>query len=259
MPLTKDKARAMSVVRFAPWVGARYATGGFRGLRVLVVSESHYGGSRYERPDVTPELIKALALGLKHKQAQGKFDLHPHYAKIFASLNNRSTAGLFNREQRTEFWEKVAYFNFIQQFLPTSREAPPAGAWARGMAAFVEVMQVLQPELVLCFSSRNGARVRALTNDVPVAVVNHPSARFSYSRANPVIAKGFDAALSRAAAGQTAKFVETPEFFNWQAATRNAEPACRGMPEGFRQMRLALWANQMAEIDRLAELTLAKT
>jgi hypothetical protein len=257
--LTKDKMHAMSVVRFAPWVGAQYATVGFRGLRVLVVAESHYGDSRYERPDVTPELIKALALGLEHKQAQGKFDLHPHYAKIFASLNNRSTAGLFNREQRREFWEKIAYFNFIQQFLPKSRKAPPAGAWARGKPAFVEVMQVLQPELVLCFSSRNGTRVRALTNGVPVAVVNHPSARFSYSRANPVIAKGFDAALSRAAAGQTAKFVETPAFFSWQAATRNAEPACHKMPEGFRQMRLAVWANQMAEIDRFAEQTLAKT
>ncbi|USU18844.1 hypothetical protein [Paraburkholderia fungorum] len=257
--LTKDKTPAMSVVRFAPWVGAQYATGGFRGLRVLVVSESHYGDSRYERPDVTPELIKALALGLVHKQAQGKFDRHPHYAKIFAALNNRSTAGLFDRDQRSNFWEKVAYFNFIQQFLPTSRKDPPAEAWARGRPAFVEVMQVLQPELVLCFSLRNGARVRALTNGVPVAVVNHPSARFSYSRANPVIAKGFEAALSRAAAGQAARFVETLTFFNWQAATRSAQPACHKMPEEFKQMRLALWANQMAEIDRFATLTLART
>lgn len=256
---TTDITPAMSVVRFAPWVGAQYATEGFRGLRVLVVSESHYGDSRYERPDVTPELIKALALGLGHKRAQGKFGRHPHYAKIFASLNNCSTAGIFNREQRRDFWEKVAYFNFIQQFLPKIRKEPPAGAWARGKPAFVEVMQVLQPELVLCFSSRNGARVRGLTNGVPVAVVNHPSARFSYSRANPVIAKGFEAARSRAAAGQTAKFVETPAFSNWQAATKNAEPACHKMPEDFKHMRLALWANQMAEIDRLAALTLATT
>ncbi len=59
----------MSAVRFAPWVGTQtqYATDGFRGLRVLVVFESHYGDCRYERPDVTPEIIKALALGLRHK------------------------------------------------------------------------------------------------------------------------------------------------------------------------------------------------
>jgi len=83
----------MSAIRFAPWVGAQYATEGFRGLRVLVVSESHYGDCRYERPDVTPEIIKPLALGLRQKQTQGRFGRHPHYAKIFAATNNRSMAG----------------------------------------------------------------------------------------------------------------------------------------------------------------------
>lgn len=249
----------MSAVRFAPWVGAQYATDGFRGLRVLVVSESHYGDCRYERPDVTPEIIKALALGLRHKHTQGRFGRHPHYAKVFAAVSNRSTAGVFNREQRTGFWEKVAYFNFIQQFLRASRDEPPASAWARGKPAFVEVLQVLQPELVLCFSSRNGARVRELSGGVPVAVINHPSARFSYARANPVIAKSFEVALVRAAAGRSAKFVETSTFSRWQEDTRRADPACHKMPDNIKQARLARWANQMAEIDRLAALTLAKT
>ncbi|KAI3594366.1 hypothetical protein D9X30_0598 [Cupriavidus sp. U2] len=249
----------MSSVRFAPWVGAQYATVGFRGLRVLVVSESHYGDSRYERPDVTPEIIKALALGLRHKHTQGRFGRHPHYAKIFAATNNRSTAGVFNREQRACFWETVAYYNFIQQFMAKSRDKPPAGAWARGKPAFVEVLQVLQPELVLCFSSRNGARVRALSGSVPVAVVNHPSACFSYARANPVIAEGFEVALVRAAAGRSARFVETPTFCRWREATKSAEPACHKMPGNIKQARLERWADQMGEIDRLAALTLAQT
>jgi len=224
-----------------------------------VVSESHYGDCRYERPDVTRELIKALALGLRHKYTQGRFGRHPHYAKIFAATNNRSAAGVFDREQRTGFWEKVAYFNFIQQFLGASRDEPPAGAWARGQPAFVEVLQVLQPELVLCFSSRNGARVRALSGGVPVAIVNHPSARFSYARANPVIAKGFEVALERAASGRSPKFVATSAFFRWQEATRSAEPARREMPDNIKQVCLAQWADQMAEIDRLAALALAQT
>lgn len=245
----------MSAVRFAPWVGAQYATDGFRSLRVLVVSESVYGDSRYERPDVTAELINALAIGLRHPYTQGKVARHPHYAKIFAAINNRSAAGVFNREQRTGFWEKVAYFNFIQQFLEKSRDEPPAAAWARGRPAFVEVMHVLQPELVLCFSLRNGARVRALSGDVPVAIVNHPSARFSYARANPVIAESFEMALSRAATGGLKKFIESPTFFRWREATARAEPACRKMPETLKQVRLARWADQMAEIDRLAAVT----
>ncbi|MFM0627763.1 response regulator transcription factor [Paraburkholderia xenovorans] len=230
----------------------------FRGLRVLVVSESHYGNSKYERPDVTPEIVKALALGLTHPHTQGKFGRHPHYAKIFAATNIRSSAGIFRRKERTAFWEKVAYFNFIQQLLPASRNEPPAGAWARGKSAFAEVVQVLQPELVICFSSRNGARARALSGDVPVAVVNHPSARFSYLGANPVIAEGFRSALTRVAAGRSTKFVSCETFTRWQEATRNAKPACRNMPEGMKQACFARWAEQMTDIDRLAALTLAQ-
>lgn len=57
----------------------------------------------------------------------------------------------------------------------------------------------------------------------PVGAAIHPSARFSYSCANPVIAKGFDAALSRAAAGQTAKFVETPRVFQLAGGDQKCE------------------------------------
>jgi hypothetical protein len=247
----------MSAVRFAPWVGTQYATDGFRGLRVLLVSESFYGDSRYERPDVTAEVIKALALGLRNTHTQGKVARHPHYAKIFAAMNNRPTAGVFNRAKRAGFWDKVAYFNFIQQFLGASRDDPPSGAWARGKPAFLEVMQVLQPQLVVCFSLRNGARVRKLACDVPVAVVNHPSARFSYQRANPIIAEGFEAALSRAASLSCPPFVESLAFCRWRDDSIRAEPAGRRMPETIKLVRIARWAEQMAKIDRLAPVTLA--
>ena len=99
-------------------------------------------------------------------------------------------------------------------------------------------MQVLQPEIVVCYSLRNGARVRALSGDVPVAVVNHPSARFSYQRANPVIAEGIEAALSRAASAKAAAFVDSHLFCRWLDATRDAEPASRKMPEAIKQMRI---------------------
>ncbi|EIN00397.1 hypothetical protein WQE_15241 [Paraburkholderia hospita] len=165
--------------------------------------------------------------------------------------------GFFDAE-RSDFWEKVAYFNFIQQMLPASRREPPLDAWARGKPAFAEVIKVLQPQLVICFSSRNGARVRALSRDVPVAVVNHPSARFSYLGANPVIAEGFRSALYHVASGRSASFVSSGTYTQWLDATRNAEPACRNMSKEMRRARLARWAEQMADSDRVAALTLAR-
>ncbi|WP_342963461.1 hypothetical protein [Paraburkholderia sp. JHI2823] len=63
---------------------------------------------------------------------------------------------------------------------------------------------------------------------------------------------------ARAADGRHAKFVETATFLRWPEGTKSAEPACHKMPDDIKQMRFARWANQMAEIDRLAALTLAQ-
>jgi hypothetical protein len=180
----------VSAVRFSPWIGSKYATEGFNGLRVLVVGESHYGDKRYERPTVTPEIVKALALGETHPNALQKLPKHRHFAKILAAVNNVSRSGLFSTNQRREFWSRVAYFNFVQEFMRATRKDPTPEAWARGTLAFREVLVALDPELVLCFSSRNGDRLKSLAGAVPVAVVNHPSSpRFSYARVNPVITK----------------------------------------------------------------------
>jgi len=51
---------------------------------------------------------------------------------------------------------------------------------------------------------------------------------------------------------------ETPTFCRWQEATKSAEPACHKMPDNIKQARLARWADQMGEIDRLAALSLAQ-
>ena len=183
-----------STVRFAPWVGPRYEQG-IHGLRVLVVCESHYGAKENERPTVTPEIVKALALGQKHPQATAKLRRHPHFTKIMASILN--TRKRFSKSDKSEFWHSIAYYNFIQEFIPKARKTPCDAAWERGKQPFTEVLGVLKPDLIVCYSKRNGRRVKALTGDVPVAVVSHPSSHFSYSASNPIIAEQMSLALQR--------------------------------------------------------------
>lgn len=67
-----------NMIRFAPWVGPHYERGLY-GLRILLVCESHYGGKQHERPTVTPEIVKALALGDKYPRATKKLRRHPHF------------------------------------------------------------------------------------------------------------------------------------------------------------------------------------
>lgn len=239
-----------TAVRFAPWIGTHYVEG-FRGLRVLIVCESHYGGKRHERPTVTPEIIKALALGRKHPRARKKLGRHPHFAKIMASVSNARCSASFTSAQRAEFWDRVAYYNFLQEFLKDSRVEPDVGAWARGRQAFVEVLSALGPELILCFSARNGVRVRSLAGDVPVAVVNHPSSRFAYRRVNPVIAAKIEAALERKSRGLAPEFVDGPRFRKWRNATEFAAPAHGShLSQDDMAVVLADWKELMESIDR---------
>ncbi|WP_095168657.1 hypothetical protein [Pseudomonas sp. Irchel 3H3] len=208
-----------STVRFAPWVGPHYERG-CGGLRILLVCESHYGAKQHERPTVTPEIIKALALGQRHPKATGKLRRHPHFTKIMTAVQNVRQA--FTGAQKADFWSSVAYYNFLQEFLPDSRVPPPQGAWQRGERAFSEVLAVLAPDLIVCFSVRNGKLIRSLAGDVPVAVVNHPSSRFTYAKVNPVIAEQKDQALVRKTQGPA--FVATAAFDRWSEATACALP-----------------------------------
>jgi len=226
-------------------------------LRVLVVCESHYGRKRYERPTVTPEVIKALALNHKHPLARSKPGRHPHFAKIMTAVHNERSSDRFDNAHRADFWDRVAYYNFVQEFLPSHRVAPPAGAWARGVAPWDEVLEVLQPEAILCFSARNGERVKAHARGVPVAVVNHPSSNFAYRRVNPVIASCLEAAAQRKAAGTTTSLVsEGPVLLKWQQATQaahGAHPTMSTIPADELTAILATWKGLMEAIDTASE------
>lgn len=125
----------------------------------------------------------------------------------------------FSKTERVAFWSSVAYYNFLQELISDSRIPPPAAAWEHGKGAFSEVLTGLAPDLIICFSLRTGKRIRSLANGVPVAVVNHPSPRFTYSRVKPIIAAHIEMALNRKA--QTSAFVENESYKNSGARQRH--------------------------------------
>lgn len=235
-----------STVRFAPWVGPHYERG-IHGLRILVVCESHYGAKEHERPTVTSEVLKALALDQKHPQATAKLRQHAHFTKIMASILNVRTH--FSKADRNEFWDSIAYYNFVQEFLPSIRKAPSSAVWDKGKQSFTEVLEVLEPEMIVCFSKRNGDRVTALAGGVPVAVVNHPSSKFAYSSANPIIAKQIERALARKA--QVADFASTSILYlRWCKATASALPTPgKHLSDSEKVKLIAKRMEMMAEFD----------
>ena len=236
-----------STVRFAPWIGSSYVKG-FHGLRLLLVCESHYGSKQHERPTVTTEIIKALALGESHPRATRKLRRHMHFTKIMSAVQNIRQG--FSYTQRREFWNSVAYYNFLQEFIQDSRIAPLQSAWKRSESAFTEVISVLAPDLIVCFSKRNGNRIKSLAGSLPVAVVNHPSSRFTYSRANPVIAAHIELALALKA--QAPKFTGNNLFYQWyEAAAASLPTPGPYLSESDKILLLAERKKSMAALDEL--------
>jgi hypothetical protein len=243
----------MSNVIFMPWIGSRYEAEGFRGLRVLVVAESHYGSKRSERPTATPELVKALGQRLKHPDATARLRKHPHFARIVTAVSGAASASIFTTQERADFWERVCYYNFLQEFMPAARVAPPAESWEAGKAAFIDVLAALQPNVVIAFSKRLGAVLKPLCGNVPIARVHHPSTGFAYGRWNPVIA----GALAEAAERQASFAIEAPAldrdptFRAWAAFSESATPAHGPhLPPELLAAVHTRWASEMAARER---------
>ena len=241
----------MSAVRFAPWVGSQYAEQGFRGLRVLLLGESHHGSRHNERPSATPEIVRALAMGGKHPLAKKKLGWHSHYSKILTSLHDQNSAANFGPRRRAAFWEQVAYFNVIQQFMPPGRQTPAPDLWRLGMLALAEVLQVLQPQIVVCFSKRCGEHVQERVSAVPLVVVNHPSSGFEYALVNPSIRQLFDSVMAQSESPLHEGFLKTPIFDRWREQSHNAMPAHGPRLDKADLVAVHMsWAFEMAEVDR---------
>ncbi|WP_371244233.1 hypothetical protein [Pantoea sp. KPR_PJ] len=187
-------------------------------------------------------------MGERHPRATGKLRQHKHFTLIMSAVQN--VRQRFSSTQKREFWNSVAYYNFLQEFLQGSRVAPPADVWQRSEKAFTEVLSVLAPDLIICFSLRNGNRVRSLAGSVPVAVVNHPSSRFTYSKVNPVIARYIE--MAQAQKTQAPAFFRSVLFNRWLEDTASALPTPGShLSEPDKIALLAERKQSMAEFDEL--------
>lgn len=217
----------MSNVIFMPWIGSKYEADGFRGLRLPIVCESHYGSKRSERPTTTPELVKALGQRLKHPDATAPLRKHPHFARIVTAVSGGMNASGFTKQERADFWERVCYYNFLQEFMAAARVAPPAESWEQGKAAFLEVLATLRPDVVIAFSKRLGQILKPLCANVPLARVHHPSTGFAYARWRAVIAAALNDADARLRSSDLGPcdLNQSAHYLTWYRASRTASPA----------------------------------
>ena len=177
-PTSVDKTiNAMeSPIRFLPWVGSNYSKG-FKGVRTLVLGESHYQwaavGDINTWSTITPELVQ--------EQIDG------HYTKAFWTkiaitfLNQRPS-----RDEKEVFWHSVAFYNYVQESAGDGpRQAPSEGSWDLSVSAFQKVIEDLSPDFMLVLGDRLMSRLPSLGRVAGTPICDAPrTATWIYSLGN---------------------------------------------------------------------------
>lgn len=125
---------------FEPWVGSRYRTEGLSGVRILVLGESHYGDPGTEYRELTIEVVREWG-------QQKRLRFFKIAQKLICGLADGQWV---SDQQRAEFWERVAFYNFVQSFPgPLPRYRPTADMWLAAVDPFNATVREFAPSVVV--------------------------------------------------------------------------------------------------------------
>ena len=160
----------MSKIRFEPWVGEWYHEAKLYGLRILLLGESHYGEGE-PKASFTRNVVKRW----------GQDNRHSFFTKITKFILNQGKNGNLTAAQRREFWEKVAFYNYVQEFAGAkARQRPTPEMWKRSEEAYYQVLEELEPDLVVVLGKQLAKHLPAPVDGITLCKVNHPSSGFKY-------------------------------------------------------------------------------
>ena len=130
----------MHNVKFLPRVGRSYDRSRW-GKRVMVLGESHY----CDNPsDATPDITKRVFEWQFDRSCDFERWMNT-YTKFASALSGRQE----DRFSSEAVWDEVLYYNFVQQPLTGPRTAPTKEMLVASEAAFIEVLEEYQPDVVL--------------------------------------------------------------------------------------------------------------
>lgn len=171
---------------FDPWIGARYAIEGIRGRRLLILGEAHYGtGDTYST--YTSVVIREMALQKSR-------------LPIFSRIQNLvlGSRGGFSPAEREDFWQRVAFYNFIQSYPgPTARRRPTPAMWLDAREALLHTLHELAPQMMLVLGLQLSRNLPEIPKEISVCVIQHPSSPgFAYAKWQPIVQSALAAAPS---------------------------------------------------------------
>lgn len=135
---------------FEPWIGADYAElqrqrdEGILNPSVWahpfhVLAESHYGEVQDYRPGFTRLIVETCG-----------YRRNAFFANILQIVTGEKLSTL----DRRAHWNKLAFSNFVQEFMPNHSEVPNEKQRQRGRDAFPLQLALTRPEVLLVTSQR---------------------------------------------------------------------------------------------------------
>ena len=147
----------MEHVFFEPWVGKDYQTGGIFSKKILIVGESHYCGSEdcngkcgfRDFPeggceDFTHNTIMDYLSG----------DCTDGWTRTFKKFERSLVNKVTTLEDSNRIWHSLAFFNYLQVAMTEARKAGTEEDYQESQIAFYEVIEKLQPELIIVWGLR---------------------------------------------------------------------------------------------------------
>lgn len=162
-------------IRFEPWVGSEYEQG-LDGLRVVLMGESHYDRDGVgTKASFTRDVVETFAIGPQR---------HAFFTK---AANLIVGAHEHTDETRRAFWNRVAFYNYIQRIVGAEPSAQPTQEmWQEAPAAFQAMLAQLKPHCVVVLSQRLWKQLPA-ANPYPHAWGDFEVKNFG-DEANPILA-----------------------------------------------------------------------
>ena len=135
--------------RTLPWVGQNYEQGDYsHGKRVLVLGESHYCESPDEFvPEITINIIKDLLDPNSEHEAYK--NTYTKFAKAYSGI-----FGKLEESDKVRIWHSLAFYNYVQFPITGPRTAPTEQEFRDSEAAFWDVLEYLQPDLIIVWGQR---------------------------------------------------------------------------------------------------------
>ncbi len=186
-----------SVIAVHPWIGTNYENPAYFKYKTLILGESNYTNPPENFNSTL--VLRCIEDDLDQKNPDRD-------SNGFCRFSTKIRRVIFGRDESlgpAGLWNNVAFYNFVQALAgDKSRIRPSAQMWMDSVAAFIEIVEKLQPSRILVLGKANWrnvlsnirhepldsyvARLIIGSNSITAGYINHPSSALAYATWQPI-------------------------------------------------------------------------